>query len=124
MLFDNSKVVLDSPYTNISDIMTSLVDIDFDPILAAEITAANNNSSNKVGITVTNGDINLMVAISNDMDQFNNFDLDTLLTVESATETSDGFTFQSSDENYVIDIIADPNLPFDDVFEILQSDII
>jgi len=58
------------------------------------------------------------------MDQFNNFDLDTLLTVESATETSDGFTFQSSDENYVIDIIADPNLPLDDVFEILQSDII
>ena len=50
MLFDNSKVVLDSPYTNISDVMTSLVDIDFDPILAAEITAANNNSSNKVGI--------------------------------------------------------------------------
>ena len=104
--------------------MTSLVDIDFDPILAAEITAANNNSSNKVGITVTNGDINLMVAISNDMDQFNNFDLDTLLTVESATETSDGFTFKSSDENYAIDIIADPNLPLDDVFEILQSDII
>ena len=124
MQFDDSKVVLDSPYTNISDIMTSLMDTDFDPILAAEITATNNNSSNKAGITVTNGDINLMVAISNDMDQFNNFDLDTLLTVESATETSDGFTFKSSEENYAIDIIADPNLPLDDVFEILQSDII
>ena len=47
MLFDNSKVVLDSPYTNISDIMTSLSGYDFDPILAAETTAANNNSSNK-----------------------------------------------------------------------------
>ena len=70
------------------------MDTDFDPILAAETTAANNNSSNKAGITVTNGDIDLMVAISNDMDQFNNFDLDTLLTVENATETSDGFTFQ------------------------------
>ena len=50
MLFDDSKVVLDSPYTNISDIMTSLMDADFDPILAAETTAANNNSSNKAGI--------------------------------------------------------------------------
>jgi len=124
MLFDNSKVVLDSPYTNISDVMTSLVDIDFDPILAAEITAANNNSSNKVGIMVSNGDIDLMIAITNDMDQYNRFDLDTLLTVENATQTIDGFTFQSSDENYAIDIIADPNLPLDDVFEILQSDII
>jgi hypothetical protein len=60
MLFDNSKVVLDSPYTNISDIMTSLVDIDFDPIYAAETTAANNKSSNEGGITVTNGDIELL----------------------------------------------------------------
>ena len=65
-----------------------------------------------------------MVVITNDVDQYNSFDLDTLLTVESATETSDGFTFQSSNENYVLDIIADPDLPLDAVFEILQSDII
>jgi len=124
MQFDDSKIVLDSPYTNISDIMTSLMDADFDPILAAETTATNNNSSNKAGIQVSNGDIDLLVVITNDMDQYNSFDLDTLLTEENLTENSDGFTFQNSNENYVVDIIANPDLPFDDVLEILQSDIL
>jgi hypothetical protein len=124
MLFDNSKVVLDSPYTNISDIMTSLVDIDFDPIYAAETTAANNKSSNEGGITVTNGDIELLKSTFDGIDQLKYFDSETFLDAEIATKTNTGFTFKSSDENYVVDVIADPNLPLDDVLEILQSDII
>jgi hypothetical protein len=124
MQFDDSKVVLDSPYTNISDIMTSLIDTDFEPILAAEITATSNNSSNKAGIQVSNADNDLLVVITNDMDQYNSFDLDTLLTEENLIENSDGFTFQNSNENYVVDIIANTDLPFDDVLEILQSDIL
>ena len=124
MLFDNSKVVLDSPYTNISDIMTSLVDIDFDPIYAAETTAANNKSSNEGGITVTNGDIELLKSTFVGADQLKYFDSETFLDAEIATKTDNGFTFMSNDENYVLDVIADPNLPLDDVLEILQSDII
>ena len=131
MLFDNSKVVLDSPYTNISDIMTSLVDdefilslIDFDPIYAAEITAYNNKSSNEGGVTVTNGDIELLKSTFDGADQLKYFNSETFLDAEIATKTDNGFTFKSDDENYVVDVIADPSLPLDDVLEILQSDII
>jgi hypothetical protein len=52
------------------------------------------------------------------------FDSETFLDAEIATKTNTGFTFKSSDENYVVDVIADPSLPLDDVLEILQSDII
>jgi hypothetical protein len=57
-------------------------------------------------------------------DQLKYFDSETFLDAEIATKTDNGFTFKSSDENYVVDVIADPSLPLDDVLEILQSDII
>ena len=124
MIFGNSVVNYENAYSNISDLLTSMAELDFfDPFLIAEMSATENNSSDSLELYAEHDDQELLELVIQGVEQFESFDFSSLLNETNVSETTTGIIFTNEQSQNVIEVTMNENLTIDDVYEFFETDI-
>ena len=125
LTFDDSVVTSSNGYSNISDVIHAMDDLnEFDPLSAVLIAAEENTVENSVNTSVQNGDLTLLSIAVSDASVMADFDPSYLIVEENMKTTPDGYTFVDPNEDIKFSIIVDPTLALDQISLILETDII
>ena len=125
LTFDDSVVTSSNGYSNISDVIHAMDDLnEFDPLSAVLIAAEQNAVENSVSTSVQNGDLTLLSFAVSDASVMADLDPSYLIVEENMTTTPEGYTFVDPNENIEFNIIVDPSIALDEISLILETDII
>jgi len=123
--FDDSVVAYSNGFSNISDVISALDELNtFDPLSAVLNAAEQNVVEAGVNVIVKNGDMTLLSIAVSDLSLMADIVPSYLIAEENMKQIDGGYTFVDKNEDIEFNVIVDPALGFTDLVALLDSDII